>query len=95
MLFCRLRKVEKCQCHIGSIQWPLCFQCYCADEIKARYKIVYPSVHWDKWALKCPLTNKCPLKGSGDDDEDSGYLTPNIGHRLRPRSGHLTNAGLG
>ena len=71
------------------------FQCRCADEIKARYKIVYPSAHGDKWALKCPQTNKCPLKGSGDDDEDSGYLTPNIGHRLRPRSGHLTNAGLG
>lgn len=60
------------------------FQCCCADEIKARYKIVYPSAHWDKWVLKYPLTNKCPLKGSGDDDEDSGYLTPNIGHRLRP-----------
>lgn len=30
------------------------------------------------------LAYKSPLKDSGDDGDDNGYLTPNIGHRLRP-----------
>lgn len=39
--------------------------------------------------------SKCPLRDSGDDGDDSGYLTPNVGYRLKPSLGHITNTGPG
>lgn len=85
MLFCQLSKVKNCQFHFGSTQ----------QHLPRRVIVQIKLDNLQKCLCQYLAHNKCPLKDSGDDGDDSGYLTPNIGHRLRPSLDYITNTGPG